>query len=741
MTSRPKSIAALPAPVLYFLVGLIALFPCIILGHSYFDDDLLGYDGVFRQFLKDCLATGHLPLWNPYLFGGQPFWADPGVMASYPLVYPCLLFPIGYGMGLFLFIHFTLACAGMHYWLKNLGFSPNACLIGSLTFALSGFFWGEVIHPQCLASFAWVPWVLAFLEMMAAKPRPFPALMMGLSLAMLFLSGYPQIFLGTLAFGVTYFIFRRLQIMVGPGPIPGPKVRWTSWSLFIWGLLPLLCLAVPFAEFVRFSDRIVSKMDYQTFSADISLDPSHLYQLLFPIHPLPGSSLYEDHVADSGGVGLWGPLLCLLAFKRKKPGFSFFLIGTAVFVLLTCFGKYFPLHQWLCDWIPGLRILRAPFRFVFIEVTCLAVLAASGFHFLENELGKNRSSLVNTASVYVLALLLLGWLAPSGDGSLMATLSGGACGLYLWLLGKGPRFLGKRVFMSSVVLSLLLAGWKSCPSRLGPESNFDFRKEAPVISKMSKQVGHNRVFIGDNIPYNLESNGERFQTEFPTNAACLFALRNVGANNPLSLAKRGQLHSLSFPVFNQLMAIGGFMTGNERGQAPGFTRLDVGAAKLYFAKSSPPFVYAPDRLKVIPEDAAQLSAMREPGFNPYGETILAQEPTAKDPLVDQGEKAGLQYDLEQDDFDHQIFQLGLKKSNWVVFSEINYPGWKAWVDGSPKPIITSNYLFRGLYVEAGDHQVQFRFEPSWFSLLLFGMLLWIPWTFFIGLKLLRSTRS
>jgi hypothetical protein len=52
----------------------------------------------------------------------------------------------------------------------------------------------------------------------------------------------------------------------------------------------------------------------------------------------------------------------------------------------------------------------------------------------------------------------------------------------------------------------------------------------------------------------------------------------------------------------------------------------------------------------------------------------------------------------------------LPRPGLVVLSEVYYPGWKAWVDGNPAPVLEANYLLRAVPVPAGKHEVVLRFR-------------------------------
>jgi hypothetical protein len=54
-----------------------------------------------------------------------------------------------------------------------------------------------------------------------------------------------------------------------------------------------------------------------------------------------------------------------------------------------------------------------------------------------------------------------------------------------------------------------------------------------------------------------------------------------------------------------------------------------------------------------------------------------------------------------------------KTNQFAVFSEIYYDkGWNAFIDGHSAPYCRVDYVLRGMSVPAGDHTIEFRFEPQ-----------------------------
>ena len=59
----------------------------------------------------------------------------------------------------------------------------------------------------------------------------------------------------------------------------------------------------------------------------------------------------------------------------------------------------------------------------------------------------------------------------------------------------------------------------------------------------------------------------------------------------------------------------------------------------------------------------------------------------------------------------------------LVSSETAYPGWRARVEGNPRPLEVVNHVFRGLLLKDGETRVSLSYEPATFRLGLFAALL------------------
>ena len=71
----------------------------------------------------------------------------------------------------------------------------------------------------------------------------------------------------------------------------------------------------------------------------------------------------------------------------------------------------------------------------------------------------------------------------------------------------------------------------------------------------------------------------------------------------------------------------------------------------------------------------------------------------------------------------------LDAPGYLVLTDAEYPGWEAEVDGSqPVPIQRADLYFRAVALDAGEHQVTFRFRPLSVRIGMgIGLVSWLVW--------------
>ena len=717
----------------YILLSIVVFFPCLILGKIYFHDDLFLQYGFFRQFLRDQLSGGHFPLWDPYLFGGQPFFADPNTMAAYPLLYPTLLFPIGYGLSVFFFLHLAIAALGVHFLLNSFRFSDASCRIGAVTFALSGFFWSEIVHPPILAAFSWLPWFIAFLERTIRERRLVPAFGSGLAYAFLFLSGNYQMSLTAFYGGILYFSLRLF--MEKEKSTPRGKKQWIPLAgAFLWGAFLLFLWLAPSLEFIEASSRFHAPADYAGFNASFALEPSTWFQFLFPRNPMGPTLLpYPDFIDNIGFLGLWAPFLIFSAFLSRGPGRSTFLV-LSLSAFLLAWGAHLPFHRWACDWLPGLNQTRVPSRFLCLYSLGGAFLAAFGFEKMNFSYSAQarRQRLGRLAYLLFLSAAVL-WKFHS-QWAQAFSLGIGFLGIGWEYKSRRPSPWTSRIFQGSILLSLVINGWTVVST--GPASNLYFPPGASWVQSTQKEIGPDRVLISDHIPYSVRSGENVYTVKFPLDSVCALGIPSATGYNPMRLRTFAEIQALPFETFVRLMAVQGFLLAKGERADFGVPEWTWGPFQFERTRENLPRVWPAGQVQEAPDAARELEAMGRPDFNPFQQTVLSEPLDLPARALGNVSPQSLRWENVKNQPDEEIWNLSLDRPDLVVFSEVMYPGWKAWVDNAPAPILRADHLLRALRIPAGDHEIRFGYRPWWFFPLLLLGALWlislVPAWFFLG---------
>jgi len=236
--------AAPPAPrfalgwaaLVYALSTLTLGYPALagkFLVNPHSDQYIAGY--AFREFAASTLrATGHFPLWNPYLFGGMPYIAAMHGDIFYPTFLLRMIMPTDVAMTWGFIIHIFLAGLFTYVFLRGIGYGFYGALIGGLAYMMSGQIASSVSpgHDGKLFVSALFPLALLMLYRGIREGKNWSwggfALIVGLSI----LSPHPQLLQYMLLASGAYALFLAFSTVDGVKLPRAAVIRRLGGALF-----------------------------------------------------------------------------------------------------------------------------------------------------------------------------------------------------------------------------------------------------------------------------------------------------------------------------------------------------------------------------------------------------------------------------------------------------------------------------------------------------------------------------
>jgi len=120
-----------------------------------------------------------------------------------------------------------------------------------------------------------------------------------------------------------------------------------------------------------------------------------------------------------------------------------------------------------------------------------------------------------------------------------------------------------------------------------------------------------------------------------------------------------------------------------------------------------------DELKMVENADEELASLSDANFNP--EKLAVIDKRFSDQLIGfqpSFDSTASIYFLEYKP-NYLKYETEASKEQLAVFSEIYFAnGWNAYVDGELQPHWRANYVLRSMRIPAGNHEVEFKFEPQ-----------------------------
>ncbi len=142
--------------------------------------------------------------------------------------------------------------------------------------------------------------------------------------------------------------------------------------------------------------------------------------------------------------------------------------------------------------------------------------------------------------------------------------------------------------------------------------------------------------------------------------------------------------------------------------------------RVYENKASVPRAHIVHAVRLAGSEAAALTAIKSPTFDPRIEAVL--ECSRNDfpllPAPAAATKGRFQdvASIEHSGANEVVVRVQQAAPGLLVLADTFYPGWTARVDGREVSILRTNFLFRGVAVPDGSHIVEFRYCPLSFGL-------------------------
>jgi membrane protein YfhO len=637
----------------------------------------------WQVFMNRELRAGHFPLWNPYSFGGTPFFANGQSGVLYPprlaLSYTVAAHRVH---DLLLVTHLFLAGMMMFLLLSSLGLSFPAALLGGLAWMLNSFglAWQALEHYVVIE--AGLPLGVLLAHATVKRRSWAAALWLGVVLGLVFVGGnalFVELAVVTvLGYGVALAVAalrsdRRL--LAGAGLRLGVAAA-LGLGLAAVSVLPTFALA---GQSARVS------LTYHELSS-FALSWSDLkYILWWPKDPFKTDPYHRDLFA-----GTVVPLLALVGVVRRTFAARF----AAVVALLTLlFMLHTPVTYVVDVLLPGFGNFKPLARAAFLFQFAMAILAAFGVQTLLERMSASRR--IRFGSTARATAALVGIVAVS----IVAQ-------EWVWkqdvMLHQpaGEQYLYPPTPMIGALQSEPV-------SRFFPTYP-TFRGSTAMIYDLPSAGGYESL-----LPARTQSFwrvlGDRLAPDSLAAHPLVYAYHpafDLAKVQPGLLARASVSHVVAAPP--DVVAA----------PVPGRLRLEHAGSdgRIFKVAGALPVAYVVGACEVADSRLAALDRFISDDFHPSGRVILERADLRRVGLTCAGSQSGRVGSgvVASRSLNSLVLLAEADRPGWLVVAESWDEGWTATVDGRPAHVFPADSALRAVRLTPGEHTVRFSYQPPSF---------------------------
>lgn len=773
-SGREHALAGLVGPALIVVSVLVAMRGFVfanLLTNQH--PDILTFWLPRSCLMGRSLASGHVPLWNPFEMIGVPFAADP---QSGWLYLPSMLlswaFGCGGGLRVFIVLQPILAGLGLHWFLRKEGLHRVPATAGGLSIAMMISSSNVGISLPFSGTLAWTPFALVGASGYFSSERWWRRLLW-LALAAL---AWGQVAGAHLSHGLLMCTAVVAAYVVARGVHEVRRDRLRAGKAVAMGLgflafLPIANLAVLIPRFALISHSSL-RGGYSALGGTLARVAG------IEDRPLPTSGVWSGWpfmVAVAPGAYAGAAILLSVPASLRAHAHRYLvaavgITGIAAYLLtLSLFVGAAWFRNLLLRLPFGDVYLHNPGRLRYLILLLVPLLGAVGIQgFLDQRpslregawwlgggvlvflglplaLGAHPArflllglGILGTAPV--LALLFRGrrWASIALVGLLAVELLAGA--VWSSAYGGGTLYLGLEGAVHPVVAFQPLR-WPDVPLDR-------YLEPGPIARYLQQQGPNDGRYLAWIQPAAVFNKGYLF-TQQPTDwpalllgRAVLFGLDDALGYSPIQLPRYWSYIRATdrLPVFYnasvlqlpkledvRLLGIRYLVVPEGLDLPPGLTGTEVATDHgyaLYEIDGWEPRVSVVTDWTVT-DGATALRAVLRPGFDPGTRAVVEGEPGIPHPAGYTVPTMATYREIRPEDV---RITLDAKAPSLVVVRNAWDRGWSATVDGEPARVLRTDYFLQGVPVEAGSHEVRLTYaDPNIGRGLLASALAWLGW--------------